>query len=176
MKKYILLDRDGTIIVDKHYLSNPEEVELLPNAVEGLKRMQSLGFGLIILTNQSGIGRGYYNETDMHAVNQRMEKLLKDHGISITKIYFCPHTPEQHCNCRKPETGMIEKAMQELSFDPADSFFIGDKACDVYCGKKAGMSSILVRTGKGAKEEKKCGDKADYVADDLFKASYFIVS
>ncbi len=176
MKKFILLDRDGTIIVDKHYLSDPEGVELLPGAVEGLKKMQSLGYGLIVLTNQSGIGRGYYSEEDMHAVNRRMEDLLAEHGVKIDKICFCPHAPDQPCTCRKPATGMIEDAAQALPFTPEDSIMIGDKACDVDCGRKAGALSILVRTGKGAKEEAGCADRADYVADDLLDAANFISS
>ncbi|WP_027180153.1 D-glycero-beta-D-manno-heptose 1,7-bisphosphate 7-phosphatase [Maridesulfovibrio bastinii] len=175
MKKYVLLDRDGTIIIDKHYLCDPAGVELLPGVVDGLKKFQKSGYGLIILTNQSGIGRGYYQEKDMHAVNNRMTELLAEHGISIAKIYFCPHAPEQNCNCRKPETGMVEAAIRDFGFNIKDSLIIGDKICDIECGIKSGAASILVRTGKGAKEESKCTGKADYIADTISEAADFFI-
>lgn len=176
MKKFVLLDRDGTIIVDKHYLCDPEGVELIPNAAEGLKKIQSLGYGLIILTNQSGIGRGYYSEKQMHAVNARMLELLNSGGVSIDGIYFCPHSPDQSCNCRKPETGMIEAAKKDFPINTSESYVIGDKACDINCGKNAGTRSILVRTGKGLKSEATIGSEADYVADDLLDCFNFIES
>ncbi|WP_367239113.1 D-glycero-alpha-D-manno-heptose-1,7-bisphosphate 7-phosphatase [Desulfovibrio sp. UCD-KL4C] len=176
MGDYILLDRDGTIIADKHYLSDPAGVEILPNAEQGLKQMQDAGFGLIVVTNQSGIGRGYYSTHDMEAVNSRMEELLAPIGIKLSAIYHCPHTPEQNCNCRKPAPEMFDKAIKEFKLDPKNCYVIGDKLCDIELGLAKGSSTILVRTGKGAKEEPKCKDKATYIADDLLAAAEFIIS
>ncbi|WP_320172794.1 D-glycero-beta-D-manno-heptose 1,7-bisphosphate 7-phosphatase [Maridesulfovibrio sp.] len=172
--KYILLDRDGTIIEDKHYLCDPDEVELCFNASEGLKAMQDAGFGLIVVTNQSGIGRGYYAESDMKAVNDRMAKLLAVHGIKINAVYFCPHAPDQECDCRKPAPGMFDQAIADFGMNPEECFVIGDKICDVELGMARNAKSILVRTGKGLKEEPKCVGKADYIADDLLDAAEFI--
>lgn len=166
-KKYILLDRDGTIIYDKHYLSDPAGVELLPGAIEGLHKMVEMGFGLAVLTNQSGVGRGYYDEASVHACNGRMEDLLKPHGIEFDGIFFCPHTPDEACNCRKPAPGLMEQAAEALSFDPRESFMIGDKEADMGVGRNTGATTILVRTGKGEAHEERCKDIADHVADDL---------
>lgn len=172
--KYILLDRDGTIIVDKHYLSDPDEVELFPNSAKGLKVMQDAGYGLIVTTNQSGIGRGYYSEKDMKAVNGRMAELLAERGIEIKAVYFCPHAPDQKCDCRKPAPGMFDQAIAQFGMNPEECFVIGDKLCDVELGMARKAGAILVRTGKGLKEETKCVGKADYIADDLLDAANFI--
>lgn len=173
-KRFVLLDRDGTVIVDKHYLHDPDGVELLPGAAEGLKRMQGMGFGLVLLTNQSGVGRGYFSEEDMHACNQRVVDLLAEEGITVDAVYSCPHTPEDNCRCRKPEPGMMIQASAEMGFDPFEAFMIGDKSADVLLGKNTGAVSILVRTGKGAKEEAVCGEVADHVVDDLDDAAKLI--
>ncbi|MCJ2163013.1 MULTISPECIES: HAD family hydrolase [unclassified Pseudodesulfovibrio] len=175
-KRYVLLDRDGTIIVDKHYLHDPEGVELLPMAAEGLRRMQGLGFGLAVLTNQSGIGRGYYDESAVQACNDRMVELLQAEGVTIDGIFFCPHAPEAGCSCRKPLTGLMDLAAEELSFSPAQGFMIGDKSADMGVGKASGATTILVRTGNGAAQETVCSGIADYVADDLFGAALCIES
>ncbi|MEG6552093.1 HAD-IIIA family hydrolase, partial [Desulfocurvibacter africanus] len=117
-KRYVVLDRDGTIIVDKHYLADPEGVELLPGAVEGLARLAGAGLGLVVATNQSGIGRGYFGEEDLHLVNARLSEVLAEHGVHIERYYFCPHGPEADCACRKPCTGLLDQAARELGLDP----------------------------------------------------------
>ncbi|QJB58203.1 D-glycero-beta-D-manno-heptose 1,7-bisphosphate 7-phosphatase [Pseudodesulfovibrio sp. zrk46] len=174
--KYILLDRDGTIIYDKHYLHDPDGVELLPGAVDGLKRMQELGYRLLVLTNQSGVGRGYYDDASVNACNGRMEELLAPHGITFDGIYYCPHTPEDECDCRKPATGLMNQAAAEHGFEPADAVMIGDKEADMGVGKNSGSITILVRTGKGAKHEERCKDIADHVTDDLRGAAEIIAN
>jgi len=166
-KRFVLLDRDGTIIFDKHYLSDPDGVELLPGAVDGLKRLLDMGFGLGVLTNQSGVGRGYYDEASVQACNGRMQEMLAEHGIEIDGVYYCPHTPETKCHCRKPAPGLMEQAAEDLGFDPKESFMVGDKEADMGVGRNTGAVTILVRTGKGGDQEERCRDIADYVVDDL---------
>ncbi len=160
-RQYILLDRDGTIIVDKHYLHDPDEVELLPGVVEGLQRMRDMGFGLAVLTNQSGVERGYYDEASVNACNGRMEALLQPHGVSFDGIYYC----------RKPATGLMEQAALALGFNPGESVMIGDKEADMLLGRAVGAMTILVRTGKGAAHEERCHDSADHVVDSLVQAA-----
>jgi len=173
-KRFVLLDRDGTIIVDKHYLHDPEGVELLPRAVTGLKRMQELGFGLAVLTNQSGVERGYYTDSDVHACNRRLLGMLSKEGIEVAAVYYCPHAPEAECHCRKPATGLMDQAAEHLGFDPAEAYMIGDKKVDMGVGRASGAITILVRTGKGAAEEEKCVGLADHVVDDLDEAAEVI--
>ena len=175
-RRFVLLDRDGTIIVDKHYLHDPDGVELLPMAAEGLRRLQGLGLGLAVLTNQSGIGRGYYDEASVHACNARMVELLAAEGVTLDGVYFCPHEPGAGCDCRKPMPGLMRRAAEELGFDPARAFMVGDKDADMGVGKATGATTILVRTGKGAAQEPACTDLTDFVADDLFGAALCIES
>lgn len=175
-KRFVLLDRDGTIIYDKHYLSDPDGVELLPGAAEGLKKMQDMGFGLAMLSNQSGVGRGYFDETSVKSCNTRLAELLAEHGVAIEGAYYCPHAPEDECDCRKPAPGLMKQAAEDLGFDPAESYMIGDKAADMGVGKATGATTILVLTGKGMKHRPKCMDTTDYVADDLMQAADIIES
>lgn len=173
-RRYVLLDRDGTIMADRHYLSDPAGVELLPGAVEGLRAMRRLGLGLLMVSNQSGLGRGYFNEQDLWAVHQRLRRLLADQGVGLDGSYYCPHTPEEACACRKPAPGLIQQAAQEHGFDPGQCFVIGDKACDVGLGLGVGAVSILVRTGHGRQHEAAAGPRPHYVVDDLLEAARLI--
>jgi len=175
-KRYVLLDRDGTIIVDKHYLHDPDGVELLPGALEGMKRMQDMGFGLAILTNQSGVGRGYYTDEDVHACNRRLLEMLADKGVVVSSVYYCPHAPDVECHCRKPATGLMEQAADQLGFDPKTAFMIGDKCADMGVGRNTGATTILVRTGKGADQEGKCVGQTDRVASTLVEAADIIAT
>ncbi len=173
-RRFVLLDRDGTINVDKHYLKDPDQIALLPGAIRGLRRLAALDLGLVVVTNQSGIGRGYLTAERLAAIHARLRALLEDEGIILDGIYFCPHAPDgPACNCRKPLTGMAEQAMRDHRFDPARAFMIGDKEIDIAFGRAIGATSILVRTGYGADGEK-AGTNADYVADDLDDAARFI--
>jgi len=175
-RRCILLDRDGTIIFDKHYLHDPDGVELLPGAAQGLRRMQDMGYSLVVLTNQSGVGRGYYDEASVIACNERMAELLARHGVLLDGVFFCPHAPEDECDCRKPKPGLMEQAITALGFDPAESIMIGDKQADMGVGRATGATTILVRTGKGAEHEERCRDSADHVTDDLQGAADVIQS
>lgn len=173
-KRFVLLDRDGTIIVDKHYLHDPKEVELLPNAAEGLKALQDMGFGLAVLTNQSGVGRGFFGEEAVHACNAQVQELLEPYGVMIDAFFYCPHVPEDGCECRKPAPGMMIQAANTLGFTPGESYMVGDKKADIGLGRQTGAVSILVRTGYGRKEEATCGEMADHCAEDLLEVAEFI--
>ena len=130
MNKAAFLDRDGTLIYDVGYLSDPEQVTLLPGVVAGLKWLQSHGYLLVVVTNQSGIGRGLITEADYIQVTQRMLSLLYGHGVSITRVLHCPHTPEDDCNCRKPRLALFEQAATEHDIDLTSSVMFGDKETD----------------------------------------------
>lgn len=172
---FVLLDRDGTIIAEKNYLSDPAGVEILPGAAEGLKLLQQHGFGLVVVTNQSGIGRGYYSVQEMHAVNNRMATLLAESGIALDGIYYCPHVPEEKCDCRKPRPGMVLRAAAELGFIPAHAVVIGDKAADLGLARAVGALGVLVRTGYGAMQESKLDTPPDMIADNLYDAAVYIL-
>jgi D-glycero-D-manno-heptose 1,7-bisphosphate phosphatase len=173
MKRFVILDRDGTIIEEKNYLSDPSQVVLLPNASQGLKQMLSLGLGLVIATNQSGIGRGYFDRATADRVHMRMLELLLLEGVQldIDAIFVCPHVPDENCECRKPKTKLVQDAATKFGFLPAQSFMIGDKPCDIDLGKAVGATTFLVKTGYGASYAKKPDVQASYVVDDLKSAA-----
>ena len=155
-RKAVFLDRDGTLNVERSYLRDPALLELLPGTAPALRRLMDAGFLLFIVTNQSGIGRGYYTLEDMHRVNERLQSDLAKEGIRFEKIYFAPEAPEQPSRGRKPSPEFLHDARDEFGVDLAQSFMIGDKIIDVECGRNAGVKqSLLVRTGYGAEVEKK---------------------
>lgn len=150
----VLLDRDGTVIYDRHYLSDPEGVALLPGAADGLRLLRDAGAALFLVTNQSGIGRGMFSEDSFFACQARLEELLRCEGLELAGSIFCPHAPEQTgCACRKPQTGMWEELRDAHGLLPETSAMIGDKAVDIAFGRNAGLAaSVLVLTGKGERE------------------------
>jgi D-glycero-D-manno-heptose 1,7-bisphosphate phosphatase len=170
-RRFVLLDRDGTINVEKEYLSAVEDLELLPNTVAGLRAMRALGLGLVVLTNQSGIGRGYFDAEAVAAIHRALAERLAAGGVSLDGIYICPHGPGEGCPCRKPAPGLAEQAARELGFLLAESFVIGDKPADVELGRRLGATTILVRTGYGRQSELSGAARPDYVADDLLGAA-----
>ena len=179
MTPAIFLDRDGTIITERKYLADPAGVELFPGAGAALRRLQDAGFKLVIVTNQSGIGRGYYTEADMHRVNARLLEMLVEDGVRIEKIYYAPESPEQPSRGRKPSPQFLFDARDELGLNLTASYMIGDKLIDLECGWNAGVKqSILVRTGYGAKLEQQSTEKLTraWVADDLPAAAQKILS
>lgn len=151
MKKAIFLDRDGTINVEKNYLYKIEDFEFLPGAIDALKMFQDNGFLLIIITNQSGIARGYYKETDFNILNSWMLRTLSEKGILIDKVYYCPHHPNAiipqykiECNCRKPKLGLFETAIDEFHLDLKKCFAIGDKIRDCSICKSTFCRGFLI--------------------------------
>ena len=168
-RRFVILDRDGTIIEEQEYLSEAEQVKLIPGVAAALRNMRQMGFGLVVITNQSGIGRGFFSLSQLQRVHERLEGLLKAEGIHLDGLYVCPHTPDDNCDCRKPKIGLLQKAVIDLGFDMASGIVIGDKASDIEMGRMAGALTFLVRTGYGAQFENDVA--ADYVVDDLAAAA-----
>lgn len=169
-RRFVLLDRDGTIIVEKNYLSDPDNIELLPGVLDALKKLKKLGLGLLIITNQSGIGRKYFDLETLEKINQKLADLLLSRGVVLDGIYFCPHTPEDNCACRKPKVELVEKAKDKHNFDPKSCFVIGDNKGDIELGKNIGATTILVRTGYGEKVAQERIIKSNFVVNDLLSA------
>ena len=167
----VFIDRDGTIMEDRDYCSDPSDVKLFPGALEALRRLKSNGFKLIIMTNQSGIGRGLFTLDQYRAVEAEVLRQLGAGLIDAT--YFCPHLPSQQCSCRKPATGMILEATREYQIDLSRSFLVGDKEIDVECARNAGVRSIRVKTGP---QRDTSDSTADWVAEDLRAAVEIILN
>jgi D-glycero-D-manno-heptose 1,7-bisphosphate phosphatase len=170
-RRFVLLDRDGTVIVERNYLSDPDQVELIPGAAEALRRLAARGLGLVLVTNQSGIGRGYFDEARLAEIHQRLTGMLRAERVELDGIYVCPHHPDLACACRKPRTALVLRAAQELGFDAAACFVVGDMASDVQLGRALGATTLLVRTGHGAAALASGAPGADYVVADLAAAA-----
>ena len=166
----VFVDRDGTIMEDADYCSDPKEVTIFPGVLESLRRLKSSGFKLIIITNQSGIGRGFFTLEQYRAVEAEVLRQLGNGLIDAT--YFCPDVPSQHSSCRKPEPGMILQAAREHQIDLSGSFFIGDKEVDAECGRNAGVRTIRVQTGF---QRDTTGSIADWVAANFADAAKIIL-
>jgi D-glycero-D-manno-heptose 1,7-bisphosphate phosphatase len=179
MHRAVFLDRDGTLIEEKDYLSDPDGVVIFPGATGALKRLQDAGFKLFIVSNQSGVGRGYFTLADVERVNQRLMDLLAGDGVRFEKVYIAPEAPEQLSRGRKPSPQFLFDARDEFGIDLLQSYMIGDKLIDLECGWNAGVkSSILVRTGYGVEVERAAADKLKtaVVADSLKAAADWILA
>lgn len=144
-RKAVFLDRDGTIIHDVGYPKDPNQVELLPGIIEALKILMGFDYKLILISNQSGIGRGIITVEEMNQVNAKLISILKEHEIYLSGIYYCPHTPEEQCHCRKPNPKMILNAAKELKINLSLSIMVGDKLSDIEAGRRAGCKAILLQ-------------------------------
>ena len=170
-RKAVFLDRDGTLIEEVDFLSRVEDLRLFSFTYDSLRKLKNAGYLAIVVTNQSGIGRGLYTEADMHAIHNEINKQLE--GM-VDAFFFCPHVPDESCKCRKPELGMVESACKEFEIDLENSWVVGDKNLDRELGEHAGTRPILVRTGYGAEHEKLFGYEID-VVDDLSDAVEIIL-
>ncbi len=168
----VFVDRDGTIIAEKSYLADPEDVELIPGSAEAIRRLQEAGFAVVVVTNQSGIARGLYSDTDYHAVAARVEEVLAERRAVPAGTYYCPHHPDATgpCDCRKPDTGMHRRAARELDLDLTAAFYVGDKVSDVEPALALGGQGLLVRTGYGSEHEAAVPEGI-WVVDDLSAAA-----
>lgn len=176
MAGLVVLDRDGTVIEERPYLSDPAQVRLLPNAAAGLRALRDAGLRLALVTNQSGVGRGFFGPGAVASVNARMLSLLAAEGVTVDRIFVCPHRPEERCACRKPGTGMLEVAARAFGATPSQAFVIGDKPCDIEMGRRAGATTLLVRTGWGSETEGRAEARPHYVATDLLNAARLILA
>ncbi len=173
-QRFVVLDRDGTLIVEHHYLSDPERVELLPGVAEGLSQLAQMGLGLVVITNQSAVGRGFFDLARLELIHRRLYALLEIERVHLDGVYFCPHTPQQNCSCRKPRPRLLEVAGGELGFDPGSCFVIGDKPCDIELGESVGATTLLVQTGYGAQVAREGTASPDYTVSGLRQAAQTI--
>jgi D-glycero-D-manno-heptose 1,7-bisphosphate phosphatase len=178
MNRAVFLDRDGTLIAEKNYLRRPEDVEVFPDAGAALKKLSAAGFKLVIITNQSGIGRGYFTLADAGRVNEHLAREFARDGVRFEKIYIAPEAPDQPSRGRKPSPQFLFDARDEFGLNLAESFMVGDKLIDLECGWNAGVKkSILVRTGYGAEVERAAANKfaSALIVDDLRGAAEWIL-
>jgi D-glycero-D-manno-heptose 1,7-bisphosphate phosphatase len=175
----LFFDRDGTLNTEVDFLSRPEEIQLIPNAARAIREANELGVKVFIITNQSGIARGLFTETDLDAIHERLMTMLAHEGAIVDAIYYCPHHPgygttpyRRDCRCRKPKPGMLHQAKKEYGIKLTHSFVIGDRCIDMQAGKSAGCRTALVLTGYGAVEQQECTDDGtvDIVAADAYDA------
>jgi D-glycero-D-manno-heptose 1,7-bisphosphate phosphatase len=176
----VFIDRDGTLIREKNYLSKIKDVQLIKGAVEAVKLLKSSGYKVIVLTNQSGIGRGYFTEPELLKVHAFLVKLLKKKGVILDGIYYCPHHPDADCSCRKPKTGMVIKAKRKLNLDLESSYTIGDHKGDFLLGQNMGGKGIFVLTGHGKHELKKIKAEPekyipDHISSNILSAAKWII-
>ncbi|MBK7596044.1 MAG: HAD family hydrolase [Gemmatimonadetes bacterium] len=172
----VFLDRDGTLIEDPGHLADPAGVVLLPGVIDALHELTRLGYLRIIVTNQSGIGQGFFTEADFEAVQAELQRQLSAHGITIDAVYHCPHRREDDCDCRKPGTAMHRQAAQRFGIDLARSWCIGDRPGDLLPARALGAQAVLVRTGDGARHVEETGTLGFPVAADLRAAVALLTS
>jgi D-glycero-D-manno-heptose 1,7-bisphosphate phosphatase len=178
----VFIDRDGTIIINRRYISDPDQVELLPGAAEGIRLFSEAGYLIIVVTNQSGVARGWMTMDDVRAVNKRAHGLLRENGADWDDVYVCPHKAEdmlspgeEVCPCRKPRSGNVALAVAKWNVDVAGSVVIGDRASDVALGQAVGCRAVMIR-GEDFDEELALLEKPpDFVAVDLIEAAEWIL-
>jgi D-glycero-D-manno-heptose 1,7-bisphosphate phosphatase len=167
----VFLDRDGTLMQDVDYCGAPGDVHVFEGVPQALRRLKEAGYKLVVITNQSGIGRGYFNTEQYQAVEEELARQI-GHGL-IDATYYCPHLPKDRCRCRKPSVEMVVRAARDQSLDLAQSYFVGDKLSDIECGRNAKARTVLVRTGYGKDTD---STAADFVAEDLGAAADLILA
>ncbi len=182
----VFLDRDGTINEQMGYINHTCRFQLLPGAAKAIKKLNDAGIPVVVISNQSGLARGYFPEELLDAVHEKMNKLLADAGAHVDGIYYCPHHPEAKeeryrdtCNCRKPKPGLVLQASNEMNLNPSSSYVVGDRWSDIKTAANCGATSILVRTGYGRGDEQYIGPtqqiQPDFKADDLLEAVIWIL-
>jgi D-glycero-D-manno-heptose 1,7-bisphosphate phosphatase len=183
----VFLDRDGTINEQMGYINHTCRFQLLPGAAKAIKKLNDAAIPVVVISNQSGLARGYFPEELLVAVHEKMNRLLTKEGAHLDGIYYCPHHPEAKeerfratCNCRKPKPGLVLQASEELGLDPQHSYVVGDRWSDIKTAANCGATSILVRTGYGRGDEQYIGPEQkiqpDFKADDLLEAVAWILS
>jgi D-glycero-D-manno-heptose 1,7-bisphosphate phosphatase len=168
----VILDRDGTIVVDCGYLDDPAGLRFLPRATEGLRMLHASGHPLVVISNQSGVGRGRFTLEALHAVNREFSARLAEAGVPLAGLYFCPHRPEDGCDCRKPNTALLYQAAATLGFEPRSAVVIGDKSSDVELGRRVGATTMLVAAAAATRDGQPA--QPDYTVRDLVEAARLI--
>src|SRR6266404_1062301 len=171
----VFLDRDGTIMEDSNYVGDVERVILIPSAPAALKRLQEAGYKLFVVTNQSGVGRGYFTREAVEAIHAHLDEYFGRAGVRFDRYYVCPHHPEDNCDCRKPKPKLLLDATREYGLDLSRCFMVGDRTSDIQAGINAGVPTILVLTGVGRETLTKHEVKPDHVAEDIGAAAAWIL-
>lgn len=183
-KPAIFLDRDGTLIEEKHYLSDPNQVFFYPDVAESLFALKQAGFSLFVITNQSGVAKRLFKEEIVAEIFQKMNQLLLSNQVQLDDQFYCPHRPtggyppyDIICDCRKPKPGMIEQAIQKYDIDMSHSFMLGDKLCDVEVAQNVEIPGILLKTGHGMEEVAKVEQKFPHapIFDNFRAATQYIL-
>jgi len=169
----VFLDRDGTMAADVLYCNCPEDFELFPTTAKAIKLLSEHSYKIIVVTNQSGIARGYFTEETLGRIHQKMLSQLSEEGTQIDGIYYCPHHPDDNCECRKPKPKMVLQAADEHDIDLKRSFVVGDKPQDIQLGRNVGSRTILIPSPPGENEPEPCSP--DYTAADLYQAALWII-
>lgn len=173
MSRFVFLDRDGTLVRDRGYTHRIEDYELLPGVVAGLRRLRDAGYRLAVISNQSGIGRGYYGAREYEAFQAHLVGDLARQGILIEASYCCPHRPDAGCDCRKPGTALLERARDELGADLARSWMIGDSSCDLELARRGGCRGAVLILARGA--EPPAGALAAHCAASVEEAAEIVL-
>ncbi len=179
-ERVVLLDRDGTVVIDREYLDDPAGLAFLPGAAEGLRRLYQRGYRLVIVSNQSGVGRGLFSQQRLEAMNQRLRVMVQEAGAELAGIYCCPHRPDEGCACRKPNIALVQQAARELHFDPVDCIVIGDRDSDIELGRRIGATTIRLSSQVEAASDRTSASAclaapaADHVVADLIQAADII--
>ena len=180
----VFVDRDGTLIEEVGYLDRVDRLTLYPWTTDAVRALNRAGLKVVLVSNQSGVARGFFEETVVHDIHARMAEMLSAGGARIDAYYYCPHHPDgkvptyaRACDCRKPKRGLVDRAAQELGIDPAHSFVVGDRWLDVGLARTVGGRGILVRTGYGAREEAHPAENlsADAIVDNFAGAASWIL-
>ncbi len=181
----VFLDRDGTLNTEVSFLRSPEELVMIPGAARAVRRLNEKGFAVCVITNQSGIARGFIREADLIPIHARLRDELRLEGATLNQIYYCPHHPVAgsapyniECDCRKPKPGMLQRGAEEFGLDLKRSFVVGDSIVDIEAGNFVGAGSILVQTGFGKKTLETCNEKnipIQFVADSIVEAADYII-
>ena len=181
MEKIIFLDRDGVINKDpggwtEHsYVVKKEQFIFLPGSIEALKKLKKAGYEIIVISNQAGISKGYYTKEGLVDITDNMVKELAKNGVTLKKVYYCLHQNDDNCNCRKPKTGLFEKAEKELGIKASGNYYVGDSKTDIIAGKKMKLKTVLIMGGKTTKETLETWDiRPDYIFKSLLEAVNFI--
>jgi len=173
----VFIDRDGTININFGYISSPDNFKMYPGVKEGIKLLKDNDFKVIIVTNQSGIARGYFSEEILDEIHKKMKKELSEVKTTVDAIYYCPHHPDEGCNCRKPRVGLFEKAIEDFNIDKKKSFLIGDRMLDVEAGHKIDCKTVLIPENKEEvkKEMEKSKVKPDFISKDFYSGIKWIL-